>query len=237
MTIGSPIIDFHSHILSGVDHGCRCTGESIKQLALMRSCGTDIVVATPHFYPHTSTVDTFLKKADRAIDRLMQSQILSAPKLCVGAEVLLCDNLCSMPKLDRLCIRGTRVLLVELPTQQLNEYHYDTVEELIAMGYTVLLAHIDRYIRQYSHCIEKLLDLGAIAQINAESLKHFGVRKRILGTPRIADSIHAIGSDLHGVDIKLYKNFATADKYLRDRTSQIMSRSAALLETAEIIHL
>ena len=237
MDLHSPVIDFHSHILAGVDHGCECTDESIRQLELMRSHGTDIVVATPHFYPHINTVDSFSGKIHRAISRLSEVGVSSAPRLCVGAEVLLCDNLCSMSGLDSLCIRGTKILLIELPIQHLKESHFDTVEELISKGYTVMLAHIDRYAHHYGNDIKSLLELGAIAQINADCMGHPSIKRFILDLLKNTDSIYAVGSDLHGVDEKLYKKFATIDKHLHEYFKKIMSRSAKLLEPAEFIQL
>ncbi|MBQ9112816.1 MAG: hypothetical protein IJY08_04470 [Clostridia bacterium] len=235
MAIRSPVIDFHSHILSRVDHGCASTEESIRQLSLMRSFGTDIAVATSHFYPHISTANDFTRKVERALLRLRDYEITSSPKLCIGAEVLLCENLCSMSDLGSLCIRGTRVILLELPLHQLRENHYDTVEELISMGYTVVLAHIDRYLKRYPESVKNMLDIGALAQINADSLGHIGIRRTILDLLAKTDRICAVGSDLHGVDDKLYKKFATADKHLRDHLQTVMARSARLLEGAQTI--
>lgn len=44
------MIDFHSHILPGMDDGSKSTQESLEMLDMLRAQGVDTVAATPHFY-------------------------------------------------------------------------------------------------------------------------------------------------------------------------------------------
>ena len=81
-------VDFHSHILCGVDHGSRDAAESRAQLELMAESGTDIAVATSHFYPNATDIQTFVSAVDGAIAKISALELRSAPKLCIGAEVL-----------------------------------------------------------------------------------------------------------------------------------------------------
>ena len=64
------IIDFHSHILPGVDHGSKSLDTSLSQLKLMEKMGIDVAVATSHFYPHREEIDAFLEKRERAAELL-----------------------------------------------------------------------------------------------------------------------------------------------------------------------
>ena len=48
-------VDFHSHILPGVDDGAKSVDESIDMLLLEKEQGIDVVVATPHFYTENNT--------------------------------------------------------------------------------------------------------------------------------------------------------------------------------------
>lgn len=45
------MIDFHSHILPGIDDGSKSTEESLEMLDMLRAQGVDTVAATPHFTP------------------------------------------------------------------------------------------------------------------------------------------------------------------------------------------
>ena len=44
------VIDFHSHILPGIDDGSRNVETSIGMLRMCKEHGVDTMIATPHFY-------------------------------------------------------------------------------------------------------------------------------------------------------------------------------------------
>ena len=56
------VIDFHSHILPGIDDGSASVEQSIAMLRMEAEQGIDHVVATPHFYPQYDTPEHFLRK-------------------------------------------------------------------------------------------------------------------------------------------------------------------------------
>ena len=230
------VIDLHSHIIP-IDHGCQSIDDSHAQLELMSAAGTEIAVATPHFYPHVHKIDGFIKKRDLAIEEIASDAPKSAPRLCLGAEVLLCEGMEDMAELDKLCIRGTKVLLVELPMHTLKDGHIDTVEALMQNGYTVLLAHIDRYFDICEDDVKTLLSIGAQAQINADALFHRQTLKKLRKYLEFTDSISALGSDIHGSSQKTYLHFTKAPKALKEHYGEIMRRSKSLLRHAEIISL
>ena len=45
------MIDFHTHILPGMDDGCKSVAESLWMLRQEQQQGVDTVVLTPHYYP------------------------------------------------------------------------------------------------------------------------------------------------------------------------------------------
>ena len=229
------VIDFHSHILCGVDHGTGSRKESKAQIEMMSRAGTSLAVATSHFYPERHTVDSFRQAVRTAQEKLATVTFDCAPvELCIGAEILVCHGLESIDGLDRLCIRGTNILLLEMPTAQ-NWQHgaMGAVERIIDMGYTAVLAHIDRYIGKHERDIDELLSLGALAQINASAISSFFLKRKMLSYID-GGYVCALGSDLHGTDPKAYKDFSALRSKLGDeRFSGIMQKSARLLENAE----
>ncbi len=229
------VIDFHSHILPALDHGCTGLDQCREQLALMKQSGTDIAVATSHFYPNEHAPTKFRSDVDNAISMIKEANINVSPRLAIGAEVLLCRNLHLMEGFDGLCIRGTNVLLLELPMKKLSHGYFDTVEQIIRGGTRVVLAHIDRYIRDYDEDIDTILSMGAYAQVNAYSLATGKIRKRIVEYLETTDKICALGSDLHGVDTQSYKKFVKAEKLLGEHYEPIMKRTASMLAGAEFI--
>ncbi len=224
------LIDFHAHILPRADHGSSGIEESRQQMRLIEPNGVDTMVATPHFYPEQHQIDEFLLRIDQATRELAAEQIPFVRRLCLGAEVLYCEHIDKMEHLEKLCIRGTKVMLLELPLGAWNDSLFDTIE-LLLRRFTIVLAHIDRYVREQADGIATLLEMGALAQINAYSLFSFGDRHRL--TPFLgSESFVALGSDLHNLDEKSYQKFLTADKKLGALHPTVMARSAALLEGA-----
>ena len=229
MTIGT---DLHSHILPNADHGCSSLQEAKEQLRMLKNAGIDTLVATPHFYPAEHDFSIFSKKVENAASQILAIPLANRPRIILGAEVLICSGLHRHPDLDRLCISGTRTLLLELPFSGCNEEIFQTVEDLIHKGYTVVLAHIDRYVKGFGDQIDTLLSLGALAQINANSLKSFWDRRRL--TPYLeSPCVVGFGTDLHGTDRHAIAAYEALRHLPFDWFSQITERSNILLAGAE----
>lgn len=226
------IIDFHAHILPCADHGSGGIQTSLEQLALINNAGVDTVVATPHFYPHIHTVKQFTDTVSSAAEELCVSAG-KRPALCLGAEVLYYDGIEEMEGLRELCIRGTDILMLELPLADWDKNIVYSVKRLTE-DHTVLLAHIDRYVETCPEIIDALISVGALAQINTSSLFYGSIRKRL--SSYISDGlVYAIGSDLHEVNKKTYAQFSKAEKKLGEEYLRIMERSEKLLNHAKMI--
>ena len=230
------IIDFHSHILPRVDHGSMSIEESVSQIRLIGK-RTDRIVATSHFYPNTHNPDEFISRVDRAAEALKSATAeIGAPEMYIGAEVLLCEALDRLEGVERLCIRGTRCMLIEMPNVGAwSERLISTVESLMDKDITVVLAHIDRYIKAYEDGVDRMLAMGAKAQINASSLASFLSRRRL--EPYLeSGAVWALGSDLHRIDEGAYRDFASLERKIgKELYSDIMKKSERLLEGAIIL--
>lgn len=55
-------LDYHAHILPGCDHGSDGLATSLKQVEMAASAGVKTICATPHFYPHKESVESFLRR-------------------------------------------------------------------------------------------------------------------------------------------------------------------------------
>ena len=224
------LVDFHAHILPNADHGSSSLECSMKQVAYAMRKGIREIVATPHFYPHRHDVDKFLqrrKHAYKTLTHAVRDQYGDdAPKIRLGAEVLLCPGIENLGELDALCIEGTRVLLLELPFHSLSADEKVTVSRLIKMGYTILLAHVDRY---QAEDIEFLVAKGARMQLNAEALSHF-ITPAMVASWIEQDLIYALGSDIHDEDDKAYARFVRAERKLKRYLPQLHERARALLQ-------
>ena len=60
------MIDFHTHILPGIDDGSRNIDMTVAMLSEEVSQGVTAVVATPHFYANRTSVAAFLERREKA---------------------------------------------------------------------------------------------------------------------------------------------------------------------------
>ena len=66
------VIDFHSHILPGIDDGSRNVEKSLGMLQISASQGVDIIAATSHFYATEDRISSFLDRRQNAFEELKQ---------------------------------------------------------------------------------------------------------------------------------------------------------------------
>ena len=225
------LIDFHAHVLPGADHGCRNVDCSLRQLELLSGAGINKVVATPHFYPHKKTLSDFLLLRDKCILDMKAALKETSPKIYPAAEVFLVRNLDRMDGLEKLCIAGTKTLLVELPLRDFDDELAATLINIRENGLYPVIAHIDRY---ENSTRERLAEMGIPCQINVESLCSFFKKRSIM--PYILNgSVWAIGTDIHGENAEFIKSYKKACSTLDTKLEKIMKLSSRLLEGAEPI--
>lgn len=190
------MIDWHSHILPGIDDGSQSAEESIAMLKMLSEQGVKEVVATPHFFANNETVESFLTRRDEAYEKLKEQLFEGAPKIRLGAEVSYYSGISRLPDLKQLCIQDTKCLLLEMPMTKWTEYILKEVEELAHRGkITLILAHVDRYF-QSAKVWERLGESGCVMQINAGSVIGLATRFRMLRLLQ-RRAVHCVGSDCH----------------------------------------
>ena len=194
-------IDFHSHILPGIDDGSQNIEESVALLDIMAADGVDIVVATPHFYCTHRSIHSFLERRNNAYVKLKPHLKPEHPKILLGAEVLYNDILVGKEDLSRLTIQGTNFMLLEMPYQKLTEKHFDGVDKIISeLDVKVIVAHIERYLNFTGYkSLADIMELEVLGQINAESLMHWKSRSRCFKL--IKDGyVQLMGTDMHRIE-------------------------------------
>lgn len=199
----SRAIDFHSHILPGIDDGSASLQESLSMLQMEREQGITRVVATPHFYAGHDRPETFLDRRDRAEEQLRREmeQYSDMPQIVIGAEVYYFRGISSSDWLRKLTIRGTACVMIEMPDtpwpatalQELSEIHR-------RFGLVPIIAHIDRYIAPLrSHGIPgKLSQMPVLVQANGDFFLRRSTAAMALRMLR-EDHIHLLGSDCHNL--------------------------------------
>lgn len=170
------MIDFHNHLIPGVDDGASTPEEAAAALAAFREQGVRTVVATPHvngsLTTHPAALETRLAEVDAgwaALGEVAAGE--PAMRVLRGAEVML-----DAPKVDasdpRLRLAGTRFVLVEFPFLNVPPNAPLVLYELNTAGWRPVLAHPERYgnaALDLGDAVE-WRSVGTLLQVNGGSL-------------------------------------------------------------------
>ena len=196
----SNMIDFHTHILPGVDDGSKSISESVSMLREESRQGIKTVMLTPHFYATENSPIEFLKKRYRAWRELEPYLWPELPNVRLGAEVQYFEGICNVEDIRHLRIVGTDYLLVEMPFSRWTDRMIEDVLELNEWQNTkVVLAHIERYLAiQDSDIWKQLHSCGILMQSNVSFFESWKTRGRAMSM-LVDGKIHFLGSDCHNM--------------------------------------
>lgn len=199
----SKIIDFHSHILPGIDDGSSNVEESIAMLQMEAEQGIRRVVATPHFYPQHDNPERFLKRRARAERKLRDEMeyFSELPEVSIGAEVYFFRGISDSDIISELTIDQKRCILIEMPQPPWTESMYRELEGIyIKRGLTPIIAHVDRYIGRFRTfgIPKRLAELPVLVQANANFFLDRTTSSMAMKMLRTG-GIHLLGSDCHNL--------------------------------------
>ena len=173
---GREFVDFHNHVIPGVDDGASDEAEARAALEAFLANHVVQLVATPHIDGSLSARPDHLRERLAEIDRgweRLRAVAAAFPAVTVhrGAEVML-----DTPEPDlsdpRLRLDGGRFALVEYPFMTVPPQSTRVIEFLLRGGVTPIIAHPERYagITPSSPLPAEWRDAGAHLQVNAGSL-------------------------------------------------------------------
>lgn len=194
-------IDLHSHILPQLDDGSDSVETSLAMLRREAEQGVETVCATPHFYVHQNSIETFCKRRAAALEKLLAVVPAGLPRIIPAAEVAFFSGIGESPSLEQLCIQETRTLLLEMPFTEWNDFQIGEVLSLVLdRKFHVILVHPERFCFSDSNrgVLRRLSQLPIGLQINADSLIHWRTRRLALELLELA-RYPLLGSDCHNL--------------------------------------
>ena len=197
------MIDLHSHILPGVDDGARDFDESMEMIRALKAEGFSTILATPHYINETE-YNSSRKKNESLIRKLEVLAKDLGVKLVLSNEIYIDERILDLISGGLIRPVGrAKFLLVELPLSGRFPNCRDILLELIQGGYTVVLAHPERYVafQEDFSLILELFEMGVLMQCNLGSIlgKYGRNTKRTVRKMAKEDLIFAFGTDAHRV--------------------------------------
>ena len=199
------MIDFHSHILPGLDDGSNNMTETLGMVRQLHEAGFKTLIATPHVLEGRTSlsVEEILATTEQVRQSVAEAGI--PVEILPGAENYIFPDLGKWTREGKLMTLGNagKYLLVEFPMLEIPHYTDQVFFELQVLGITPVLAHPERN-KGLADEPERLVDWankGILFQLNIRSLSgHYGPQAKQLAEILLSsDLIHFVGSDTHRV--------------------------------------
>ena len=201
------MIDFHTHILPGIDDGSRDIEMTERMLEAELSQGVSHICATPHFYAHRRSIQQFLDRRERALSQVrdLLARRPELPGVAAGAEVYYFGGMGRAEEISKLCLAGTDIILLEMPFGQWHRDMTRDVSDIIRKRHLrVVLAHVERYeqFQKDPGAWDEIMSMPITIQMNSGSFIASGLRRHTqkfcLSTLARYDNC-IIGSDCHNL--------------------------------------
>ena len=193
------MIDFHSHILPGIDDGSRNLEQSIAIVNEAKEAGFTKIISTSHY------MENYYECNERDRRQLLKKvqENVQGIELILGNEIYITDNMIELlQNRQASSINGTKYVLLEFPliaTRPMNDK--EVIYRLVENGYVPIIAHPERYpfIQENPDYLFELEEMGALFQSNYGSIiGMYGLKaKKTLKILLKNNLISFFGSDAH----------------------------------------
>ena len=194
------MVDFHNHILPGIDDGSKSIAQSLKMLDIYQDLGVEAVIASPHIYKdlYPNTPESISKSFETLIPKAIQKNVQMKG---YAAEYLVDEFFLEHLKNNTplLCCFDRHVL-IEIPFIGKLKILEEALFTMQNAGYTAIIAHPERYAAIHKTAdLENLKIRGAKMQLNALSLKgYYGPEARKKASEwLVKDQYEFVGTDAH----------------------------------------
>ena len=161
-------IDFHSHLLFGIDDGAKTFEDSLGLIKSLTDFGINHFITTPHVMQHVweNTTEIIVNRQHQVNELLKQNNLPVTLK--AAAEYLLDDYFAQLFKKESLLTLKDNYVLVEMSYINAPLQLYEIIFDLQVAGYIPVLAHPERYNFYHQNFTEykRLKKAGCLFQLN-----------------------------------------------------------------------
>lgn len=195
-------IDVHSHLLPGLDDGCRDVAESIACARKLVAAGYSHSYVTPHIWPNLPNNNLRLIPERTAV---LQAELNHAGvplTLMPGGELNISATFANADDNDLVTYgMARRYALFDFWTAELPKWFEACVKWIQGLGIQPILAHPERIecIQQEPALVDYFAGLGLLLQCNLEPLGDIKLttRRRLAEQWLLEGRYFMLGSDLH----------------------------------------
>lgn len=170
------LVDFHSHLVPGVDDGARDLSEAVRAVETLAAEGVRHVLTTPHLDASVIARPELFERQQLEVEeawfQVVDACVDRDPPMSfhLGREILL-DTASPQLSDPRVRLNGGPYVLVEFPRLNLPAGSEDVIGHISGLGYRPVIAHVERYLYQgdAAPLWDEWRHSGAALQVNAAS--------------------------------------------------------------------
>lgn len=198
-------LDFHSHILPGIDDGATDIDNAVELVSAMKGWGFEKITCTPHINALYPNKPSDIERAFDALQMALEDRHVDI-QLAMSAEYRLVPE--TWPQvLEKNWIMPIedKYILTELPISKKEEMKdikpLEEFRKLVSMGLTPTLPHPERYFYLSHDELLRYVDAGVVIQCNYGSLAGlYGTESRDRARSLVDEGIVTFyGTDMHNL--------------------------------------
>ena len=198
-------IDYHSHVLPGLDDGATDLQNAAELVSAMKSWGFEKITCTPHINALYRNTPDGIRRAFDALQEELEDRKTDII-LAMSAEYRLVPE--TWPEVMEkgwLMPIEDRYILTELPISKREEIGWirplEEFRKLVSMGLTPILPHPERYFYLPHRELMEFVEAGVIIQCNYGSLAGlYGIEARDRARALVSEGIVSLyGTDMHNL--------------------------------------
>ena len=198
-------IDYHSHVLPGLDDGATDLQNAAELVSAMKSWDFEKITCTPHINALYRNTPDGIRRAFDALQEELEDRKTDIT-LAMSAEYRLVPE--TWPEVMEkgwLMPIENRYILTELPISKREEIGWikplEEFRKLVSMGLTPILPHPERYFYLPHRELMEFVEAGVIIQCNYGSLAGlYGIEARDRARALVSEGIVSLyGTDMHNL--------------------------------------
>lgn len=195
-------VDFHSHLVPGIDDGSKSLDESVELVTALQIMGFSRIITSPHIFPGTyNNTPEIIRSGVTALNEELSARSIDMI-VEPAAEYYIDETFMDKVESGDLLTFGSNYLLFEFSFVFMPPNFAELAFQLNSKGIKPILAHPERYPFLHSPKLEKyrkLKDAGVYFQLNIASLTgHYSKQVKKIAEKLITDEmIDFVATDMH----------------------------------------
>ena len=198
-------LDFHSHILPGLDDGATDIEDAVAMVSAMKDWGFERITCTPHITNKFRNTPETIKRAFEELQEALYVRNIEVDMRMSAEYRLVPETWPEVLEKNWLMPIEDRFILMELPIFNPKDIKdikpLEEFRKVISMGLTPLLPHPERYFYLSEKELMEFLEAGVRIQSNYGSLAGLYGEKAKKNVRHLVDQglVSYYGTDMHNL--------------------------------------